>query len=108
MYFCILFGVLVVSGIFVGIGIHFARLPNRNSGEMNIPTEETQKEPKTGELKTKKVCNGGVTCSLLKLGSLEKTVIGSLFHSGVHSGTIFLWKKQCHMLFWGTTGYALF
>ena len=51
MYFCILFGVLVVSGIFVGIGIHFARLPNRNSGEMNVPSEEKQKGPKTGELK---------------------------------------------------------
>ena len=52
MYFCILFGVLVVSGIVAGIGIHFARLPNRNSGEMNVTTEEKQKEPKTGELKT--------------------------------------------------------
>ena len=53
MYFCILFGVLVVSGIFVGIGIHFARLPNRISGEkMNETTDEKQKEPKTGELKT--------------------------------------------------------
>ena len=57
-------------------------------------------------LGAKEVCNGGVACSLLKLVSLEKTVTGSLFHSGLHSGTIFLWKKQCHMLFWGTTGYA--
>jgi hypothetical protein len=32
--------------------------------------------------------------SLLKLGSLEKTIIASLFHSGLHSGTIFLWKKD--------------
>jgi len=55
----------------------------------------------------KEVCNGGVACSLLKLGSLEKTVIAFLFHSGLHSGTIFLWKKRCHMLFWGTTGYAI-
>ena len=45
----------------------------------------------------KEVCNRGLACSLLKLGSLEKTVIASLFHSGLHSGTIFLWKKQCHM-----------
>ena len=52
MYFCILLVVLVVAGIVAGIGIHFARLPNRNSGEMNILTEEKQKEPKTGELKT--------------------------------------------------------
>ena len=53
MYFCILFCVLVVSGIFVGIGIHFARLPNRISGEkMNETTYEKQKEPKTGELET--------------------------------------------------------
>ena len=42
---------------------------------------------------SKEVCNGGVTCSLLKLGSLEKTVIASR----LHSGTIFLWKKRCHM-----------
>jgi hypothetical protein len=40
-----------------------------------------------------------VACCLLKLGSLEKTVIASLFHSGLHSGTIFLWKKRCHMSF---------
>ena len=43
----------------------------------------------------KEVCNRGVACSLLKLGSLEKTVIASLFHSG----TIFLWKKRCRMSF---------
>ena len=30
---------------------------------------------------SKEVCNGGVACSLLKLGSLEKTVTASLFHS---------------------------
>ena len=30
----------------------------------------------------------------------------SLFHSSFHSGTIFLWKKRCHMLFWGMTGYV--
>jgi hypothetical protein len=47
----------------------------------------------------KEVCNRGVACSLLKLGSLKKTVIASLFHSGLHSGTIFLWKKRCHMSF---------
>jgi hypothetical protein len=56
----------------------------------------------------KEVCNGGVACSFLKLGSLEKTVIASLFYSGLHSGTIFLGKKQCHMLIWGMTGYAVF
>ena len=61
-----------------------------------------------GILKFKEVCNGGVACSLLKLGSLKKTVIASLFHSGLHSGIIFLWKKRCHMLFWGTTGYVVF
>ena len=42
----------------------------------------------------KEVCNGGVACSLLKLGSLEKTVIASLFHSGLHSGTIFCGKND--------------
>ena len=36
----------------------------------------------------KEGCNRGVACSLLKLGSLEKTVIASLFHSGLHSGSI--------------------
>ena len=57
---------------------------------------------------SKEVCNGGVAYIFLKLGSLKKTAIASLFHSGLHSGTIFLWKKQCYMLFWGTTGYAVF
>ena len=42
------------------------------------------------QVNTKEVCNRGVACSLLKLGSLEKTVIASLFHSGLHSCTIFL------------------
>ena len=41
----------------------------------------------------KEVCNGGVACSLLKLGSLEKTVIASLFHSGLHPGTILFVEK---------------
>ena len=54
-------------------------------------------------------CNRGHGLSAaIKLGSLEKTIIASLFHSGLHSATIFLWKKQCHMLFWGTTGYVSF
>ena len=43
-------------------------------------------------LNSREVCNG-VACSLPKLESLEKTVKASLFHSGLHSGTIFLWKK---------------
>ena len=42
----------------------------------------------------KEVCNRGVVCSLLKLGSLEKTFIASLFHSGLHSGTIFCGKND--------------
>jgi hypothetical protein len=37
---------------------------------------------------SKEGCNRGVACSLLKLGSLEKTVIASLFHSGLHSGSV--------------------
>ena len=44
-------------------------------------------------IETKEVCNGGVACSLLKLGSLEKTVIASLFHSGLHSSSPFFVKK---------------
>jgi hypothetical protein len=60
-------------------------------------------------LKTKECCNErhGLSATI-KLGSLEKTVTSSLFHPGLNSGTIFLWKKRCHMLFWGTTGYAVF
>ena len=46
----------------------------------------------------KEVCNRGVACSLLKLGSLEKTVIASLFHSGLHSGTIFCGKKMSYVI----------
>ena len=44
-------------------------------------------------LLTKEVCNGGVARSLLKLGSLEKTVIASLFHCGLHSISPFFVKK---------------
>ena len=39
-------------------------------------------------VKSKEGCNKGVAYSHLKLGSLEKTVIASLFHSGLHSGSI--------------------
>ena len=42
---------------------------------------------------SKEVCNGGVACSLLKLGSLEKTVTASLFHSGLHSSSPFFVEK---------------
>jgi hypothetical protein len=38
-----------------------------------------------GPILGKEVCNRGVACSLLKLGSLEKTVIASLFPSGLHT-----------------------
>ena len=41
----------------------------------------------------KEVCNGGVACSPHKLGSLYKTVIASLFQSGLLSGTIFFVEK---------------
>ena len=41
----------------------------------------------------KEVCNRGVACTL-KLGSLEKTVIASLLHSGLHSATIFFVEKN--------------
>ena len=44
-------------------------------------------------LSFKEVCNGGVACSLLKLGSLEKTVTASLFHSGLHSCSPFFVEK---------------
>ena len=29
----------------------------------------------------------------------EKSVIASIFHTGLHKGTISLWKKRCHMSF---------
>ena len=46
---------------------------------------------------SKEVCKGGVACSLLKLGSLEKTVIASLFHSGLHlSSPFFVEKTTLH------------
>ena len=54
--------------------------------------ETTARRLRDGSL-TKEVCNGGVACSLLKLGSLEKTVIASLFHSGLHSSSPFLSNK---------------
>ena len=46
----------------------------------------------------KEVCNGGVACSLLKLGSLEKNII------------VPLCPLVCTQapLFWGKTGYAIF
>ena len=48
-------------------------------------------------LQIKEVCNGGVACSLLKLGSLDKTVIASLFHSGLHlSSPFFVEKTTLH------------
>ena len=64
---------------------------------------------RTDDTQSKKVCNGGVACSLLKLGSLKKTIIASLFHSGLHSGTIFCGKNDviCYT-YWGMTGYAVF
>ena len=45
------------------------------------------------DLRLKEVCNRGVACSLLKLGSLEKTVTASLFHSGLHSSSPFFVEK---------------
>ena len=44
-------------------------------------------------LTNKEVCNRGVACSLFKLGSLEKCVIASLFHSGLHSSSPFFVEK---------------
>ena len=43
---------------------------------------------------TKEGCNRGHGLSAaIKLGSLEETVIASLFHSGLQSGTIFFVEK---------------
>ena len=50
------------------------------------------------EFQGKEVCNEGVACSLLKLGSLEKTAIASLFHSGLHSGTIFCGRTMSYVI----------
>ena len=46
----------------------------------------------------KEVCNGGVACSLLKIGSLEETIIASLFHSGLHPGTFFVEKMMSYVI----------
>ena len=46
----------------------------------------------------KEVCIRGVACSLLKLRSLEKNIIASLFHSGLHSGTIFVEKTMSYVI----------
>ena len=56
--------------------------------------QEVKPEDVLGEpIKGKEVCNGGVACSLLKLGSLKKTVTASLFHSGLHSSSLFFVEK---------------
>ena len=57
-----------------------------------VPPFLSKNKQKKG-LILKEVCNGGVACSLLKLGSLEKTVIASLFHSGLHSSSPFFVEK---------------
>ena len=72
---------------------------NSNRQSFPICSETlTKSDPLTNPMEilgpfNKEVCNGGVACSLLKLGSLEKTVIASLFHSGLHSGSPFFVKK---------------
>ena len=42
----------------------------------------------------RKVVIEGIFSAAIKLGSLEKTVIASLFHSSLHSGTIFCGKND--------------
>ena len=57
---------------------------------------------------SKEGCNRGVACSLLKLGSLEKTVIASLFHSGLHSGSIKFCGKNDVICYFSEQLYMLF
>ena len=45
---------------------------------LDISKNTTEKPKFNNKTGGKEVCNGGVACSLLKLGSLEKTVIASL------------------------------
>ena len=59
----------------------------------NLKSKSKIKEVCNGGVACSQVCNGGVACSLLKLGSLEKTVIASLFHSGLHSSSPFFVEK---------------
>ena len=47
----------------------------------------------TNSVPDKEICNGGVACSLLKLGSLEKNIVASTFHSGLHSSSPFFVEK---------------
>ena len=53
------------------------------------------------------VCNGGVASSLLKLGSLEKTVIASLFHF-VCTQTPFFCGKNDVICYFGEQQVILF
>ena len=59
-------------------------------------------QPKIGQ------CDG--LSAAIKLGSLEKTVIASLFHSGLHSGTIFCGKNDviCYYLILGNNRLCRF
>ena len=68
-----------------------------------------QKTNHSKELPTKEVCNVGVACGLLKLGSLEKTIIGFLFHSGLLAPRHhFVVEKTMPYVILGKTGYAVF
>ena len=46
----------------------------------------------------KNIWSSSVHCSVDQ-NLLEKSVIASIFHTGLHKGTISLWKKRCHMSF---------
>ena len=58
-------------------GVWFQIIPKKGAKSVN----KTERLVNCNSTKIKEVCNGGVACSLLKLGSLEKTVIALGFLS---------------------------
>ena len=58
---------------------------------LDISKNTTEKPKFNNKTGGKEVCNGGVACSLLKLGSLEKTVIACF--------SISLWFAPRHHFF---------
>ena len=79
--------------VIVPVAILNVETQNANDNLADSLTSATESNSSFIGSLIKEVCNRGVACSLLKLGSLEKTVIASLFYSGLHSGSPFLSKK---------------
>ena len=84
---------------FDGEHVIFAESSSIQITNRQVDTTSDPVVPLADGLGGKEVCNRRVACSLLKLGSLEKTVIASLFHSGLHlSSPFFVEKTTLHEL----------